>query len=84
MHADRAAPFSSPVIFAGRAIFIAQEPNVIFCAPAKLLRIPGSNKDLLEVKAQGYDVRVIHSPLECIGIARENPDKRVVLFDVGF
>lgn len=84
VHGPGCAVASVPAHIYDRAIFIAQEPNVIFCAPAELLRIPGSNKDLLEVKAQGFDVRVVHSPLECIGIARSNPDKRVVLFDVGF
>ncbi|MBK9279946.1 MAG: hydrogenase formation protein HypD [Candidatus Obscuribacter sp.] len=84
VHGPGCAVASVPVHIFDRAIAVAQEPNVIFCAPAELLRIPGSSKDLLEVKAQGFDVRVVYSPLECIGIARSNPYSRVVLFDVGF
>lgn len=75
---------SVPVHIFDKAIAIAQEADVIFCAPAELLRIPGSKKDLLEVKASGFDVRVVYSSIECIGIARSNPDKKVVLFNIGF
>ncbi|MBN8661029.1 MAG: hydrogenase formation protein HypD [Candidatus Obscuribacter phosphatis] len=84
VHGPGCAVASVPVHIYDRAISIAQEPDVIFCATAELLRIPGSTKDLLEVKAQGFDVRVVYSSIECIGIARSNPDKKVVLFNVGF
>lgn len=84
VHGPGCAVASVPVHIFDRAISIAQEPDVIFCAPADLLRLPGSTKDLLEVKAQGFDVRVVYSPIDCVGVAKSNPDKRVVLFDVGF
>jgi hydrogenase expression/formation protein HypD len=49
-----------------------------------MLRVPGSNKNLLEVKAEGADVRILYSPLEAVVIAKENPDKEIVFFAVGF
>jgi hydrogenase expression/formation protein HypD len=49
-----------------------------------MLRVPGSNKNLLEIKAAGADVRILYSPLEAVQIAKENPDKEVVFFAVGF
>jgi hydrogenase expression/formation protein HypD len=49
-----------------------------------MLRVPGSNKDLLQVKAEGGDVRMLYSPLDSVKIAKDNPDKEVVFFAVGF
>jgi hydrogenase expression/formation protein HypD len=49
-----------------------------------MLRVPGTEKDLLSVKAAGGDVRIVYSPLDSVRIARENPSRQVVFFAVGF
>jgi hydrogenase expression/formation protein HypD len=49
-----------------------------------MLRVPGSAADLLGVKAQGGDVRVVYSPLDAIKLAQKHPDRQVVFFAVGF
>jgi hydrogenase expression/formation protein HypD len=49
-----------------------------------MLRVPGSQKDLLTVKAEMGNVRMVYSPLDALKIAQENPKKRVVFFGVGF
>jgi hydrogenase expression/formation protein HypD len=49
-----------------------------------MIRVPGSKKSLLDVKANGGDLRILYSPIEAVKIARENPDKEVVFFAVGF
>ncbi len=67
-----------------RAIAIASLPGTIMVSFGDMLRVPGSQKDLFQVKAEGGDVRVVYSPLECLKIARDNPDKEVVFFGVGF
>jgi hydrogenase expression/formation protein HypD len=67
-----------------QAIAIASMPNTILVSFGDMLRVPGSKKDLFQVKAEGGDVRVVYSPLECIKIAQDNPDKEVVFFGVGF
>jgi len=66
------------------AVYLAQLPNVILCSFGDMLRVPGSHKNLLEVKAEGGDVRILYSPLEAVTIAKENPTKEVVFFAVGF
>ena len=66
------------------AVYLAQQPNIILCSFGDMLRVPGSKKNLLEVKAEGGDVRILYSPLEAIEIAKQNPDKQVVFFAVGF
>jgi hydrogenase expression/formation protein HypD len=49
-----------------------------------MLRVPGSHGDLFMLKSQGADVRVVYSPLDCLKIARANPDKKIVFFAIGF
>ncbi|HMM27774.1 MAG TPA: hydrogenase formation protein HypD [Aggregatilineaceae bacterium] len=67
-----------------QAIAIASSPGTILVSFGDMLRVPGSAKDLFQVKAEGGDVRVVYSPLECLKIAQENPDRQVVFFGVGF
>jgi hydrogenase expression/formation protein HypD len=74
----------TPIELVDKAIEIASFPNVIFCSFGDMLRVPGSERDLLSVKARGGDVRIIYSPLDALTIALENPDKEVVFFAVGF
>jgi hydrogenase expression/formation protein HypD len=65
-------------------IAIAHEPGVIFSCFGDMLRVPGSKGTLLEAKAQGADVRMVYSPLDALRLARENPDREVVFFAIGF
>ncbi len=65
-------------------IAIAHQPGVIFTCFGDMLRIPGSDGSLLDAKARGADVRVVYSPLDALRIARENPDRQVVFFAIGF
>jgi hydrogenase expression/formation protein HypD len=67
-----------------RAHAIAARPNVIFTSFGDMLRVPGSRGDLLALKGRGADVRVVYSPLDAVRIARENPEKQVVFFGIGF
>lgn len=67
-----------------KAIELASRENVIFCSFGDMLRVPGSKKDLLSVKAEGGDVRILYSPVDALKIAKENPNKEVVFFAVGF
>ena len=74
----------TPLELIDKAIKIAGRPEVIFTSFGDMLRVPGSKKDLLVVKSEGGDVRIVYSPLEALTIARENPDREVVFFAVGF
>lgn len=67
-----------------RALAIAARPGVILCSFGDMLRVPGSTHDLLRVRAEGGDVRVVYSPLDAVKLARENPTREVVFFAVGF
>lgn len=74
----------TPLEMIDKALAIAALPNVIFCSFGDMLRVPGSNKDLFTIKSEGGDVRIVYSPLDAVKIARENPDKQVVFFGIGF
>jgi len=74
----------TPLELIDKAIEIAFRPGVIFCSFGDMLRVPGSETDLLAVKANGGDVRIVYSPLDAVKIARENPSREVVFFAVGF
>jgi hydrogenase expression/formation protein HypD len=67
-----------------KAHAIASRPDVIFCSFGDMLRVPGSKADLLVLKSRGADIRIVYSPLDCLKIARANPNKKVVFFAIGF
>ena len=66
------------------AIAIAETENVIFTTFGDMMRVPGSKKSLLDAKAQGADVRFVYSPLDALKLAKQNPEKQVVFFAIGF
>ena len=74
----------TPLELIDRAIAIARRPEVIFTSFGDMLRVPGSQTDLLSVKAQGGDVRMVYSPLDAVKLAQAHPDRQVVFFAVGF
>jgi hydrogenase expression/formation protein HypD len=67
-----------------RAHAIASRPGVTFCSFGDMLRVPGSRGDLLQLKSQGADVRVVYSPLDAVNLAAARPDRKVVFFAIGF
>jgi len=74
----------TPLEMLERAIAIARRPGVIFTSFGDMLRVPGSDSDLLEVKAAGGDIRVVYSPLDAVKLAAAHPERQVVFFAVGF
>ncbi len=74
----------TPVEIIDKAIAIASRADVIFTSFGDMLRVPGSRRDLLSVKSDGCDIRIVYSPLDAVRIARENPHKEVVFFGIGF
>ena len=74
----------TPLEIIEKALEIASRRDVIFCSFGDMLRVPGRTTDLLSVKAAGGDVRIVYSPIDAVAIARNNPDREVVFFAVGF
>ncbi|MDQ3010805.1 MAG: hydrogenase formation protein HypD [Acidobacteriota bacterium] len=65
-------------------IALAQTPGVIFTTFGDAMRVPGSKQSLLQAKAEGADVRMVYSPLDALKLARENPQREVIFFGLGF
>src|SRR5690349_14164921 len=63
----------TPLEMIDKAHAIARRPDVIFCSFGDMLRVPGSECDLLTLKSNGAHVRVVYSPLDCLHIAQANP-----------
>ena len=74
----------TPIELIDAAVEIAGRPGMIFTSFGDMLRVPGSETDLLSAKARGADVRMVYSPLAAVDIARANPSREIVFFAVGF
>ncbi len=74
----------TPLELIDKALAIAAQPGVIFCSFGDMLRVPGTEGDLFQVKGRGGDVRVVYSPLDAVELAVKHPEKQVVFFGVGF
>lgn len=79
----------TPIEVIDRAIEIASLPEVIFCTFGDMLRVPGTDSNLMRAKSQGADIRIIQNPMEATKLAESemgNPGikKQVVLFAIGF
>jgi hydrogenase expression/formation protein HypD len=74
----------TPLEMIDKALAIASRPDVTFCSFGDMLRVPGSGKDLLRVKSEGGDVRIVYSPLDAVKLAQANPQREVVFFGIGF
>jgi hydrogenase expression/formation protein HypD len=74
----------TPLELVDAALELARRPEVIMTSFGDMLRVPGSSQDLLSVKAQGGDVRMVYSPLDAVRLAQKLPDRHVVFFGVGF
>lgn len=66
------------------AYALSLQENVILVTLGDMIKVPGSKGSLQNARSQGADVRFVYSPMECIKIANENPNKTVVFFAIGF
>ena len=64
------------------ALWLARQDGVVFTTFGDMMRVPGTQSNLLQARAGGADVRFVYSPLDALKIARDNPDREVVFFAV--
>lgn len=67
-----------------RYLYLAAQPQVITATFGDMIRVPGTEKTLQVLKAEGADVRVVYSTQDALEIARKNPEREVVFLGVGF
>jgi len=63
---------------------LSRREGVLIASFGDMLRVPGTRRSLLDVRAEGGHVRIVYSPLDAVTLARGNPEQHVVLFAVGF
>lgn len=66
------------------AIALARMGDAILVTLGDMIRVPGSQSSLAKERAAGYDVRPLYTPMDALKIAKENPDKKVIFFAIGF
>jgi hydrogenase expression/formation protein HypD len=62
----------------------AKLPDVILTTYGDMMKVPGSYANLLQLRSEGYDIRVVYSTLDAVKIAENNPQKHVIFFGIGF
>ena len=67
-----------------KAIEYASKKNFIVATFGDMLKVPGSRSSLSAASAEGADVRIVYSPLDCIKLAQDNPQKKIIFLAVGF
>jgi hydrogenase expression/formation protein HypD len=66
------------------AYVLSMQEDVILVTLGDMIKVPGSRGSLQDARAKGADVRYVYSPLDCLKIADENPEKKVIFFAIGF
>lgn len=74
----------TPIGKIDQAIALSHRPDTILTSFGDMLRVPGSQSDLLRARSEGANVRIVYSPLDAVELAAQNPDRQVVFFAVGF
>lgn len=74
----------TPVEMVNKSIALAARPEVVLCSFGDMIRVPGTDSDLLAAKARGADVRIVYSPLDAVRIAQKETGKQVIFFAIGF
>jgi len=67
-----------------RYLYLAAQPKVITATFGDMIRVPGTEKDLQSLRAEGADVRLVYSTQDALELARKNPDNEVVFLGIGF
>lgn len=74
-----------PAACIDEAMQLAQRHDVILCSYGDMMRVPARNRrSLMQARADGADICMIYSTRDALQIARDNPDKQVVFFAIGF
>jgi len=63
---------------------LTARPDFVFAAFGDMMRVPGTHGSPLEHQARGMDVRIVYSPADALKLARNNPEKHVMFFAIGF
>ena len=63
---------------------IAMQPQTTLVSFGDMVRVPGTQASLQEVRTKGGRTKTVYSPLDAVELAVRNPDEHYVFFAVGF
>ena len=66
------------------AIALAGMEDSILLTLGDMIRVPGSKTSLAKERSAGKDIRPLYTPMDALKIAKENPEKKVIFFAIGF
>lgn len=69
--------------YVDRLIDLARDGKVIVTF-GDMIRVPGSNLALKDIKSEGADIRMVYSPIQALEMAKNESDKEFVFASVGF
>jgi hydrogenase expression/formation protein HypD len=67
-----------------KAVELGKRNDTIITTFGDMIRVPATNISLAELKAKGADVRIVYGPNDAVKIAKENPNKEIIFFAIGF
>ena len=67
-----------------KAIEYSRKKDFVVVTFGDMLKVPGSRSSLSASVAEGADVRIVYSPLDCLKLAKENSSKKIIFLAVGF
>ncbi len=74
----------TPISSIDYMIALSREKNMMIVTFGDMINVPGSSSTLSQEKARGADIKIIYSPLQALEIARDFPQKKIVLIGIGF
>lgn len=74
----------TPNDYLDRAIAYSRRNDVIVVTFGDMVKVPGSTSSLEKEKGERADIRIVYSPIDSLGVAQNNPEKKIIFLGVGF
>lgn len=63
---------------------LAARPGICMATFGDMMRVPGTERNLQEVRSQGADIRVVYSPMDALKMASSETGREIVFLGIGF
>jgi len=74
----------TPQSYIDAVLTLCTKEDIITATFGDMMRVPGKKGSLSKKKEEGFDVRIVYSPMDCLTMALQNPSKKIVFLSVGF
>lgn len=74
----------TPQSYIDTAMTLSEQNDVIIATFGDMMKVPGKKSSLSKKKAEGADIRIVYSPMDCLDMALKNPSKKIVFLSIGF